>query len=77
LNEFCDLQRLYLKDYDGLCETRRLIAVKTPTTQNWIQYCFVAYEAANYKLAMEIMSSVDDIIETANADAKRKSVLKP
>jgi len=77
LNELCDLQKLHLHDNEGLCETRRLLAVKTPTTQNWIAYCFAAYEAANYKLGMELMSSINDIIETANADAKRKSVLKP
>lgn len=71
------IQSQYLHDYDGYCETRRLTAVCKPSTQNWVQYCFAAYGCGNYKLAMEVMASIHEIIETANRDAKGKPAFKP
>ena len=76
-NELGVLQSQYLHDYEGYCETRRLIAVSKPSTQNWVQYCFAAYGCGNYKLAMEVAASVQEIIASANADPKGKPAFKP
>ena len=74
LTELGALQSQHLQDYEGYCDTRRRIAVGKPTTQDWIQYCFAAYGCQNYKLAMEVMVSIHEIIEGATAE---KPILKP
>jgi len=54
--------------------------VSKPSTQNWVQYCFAAYDAGDYKLATEVMASIHDIIETAEramSDGKGKPAFKP
>lgn len=49
-----------------------------PSTQNWINYCFSAYSCGNYKLASEVMDSINEIIaRTADSDSKNGPALKP